>query len=48
MSFGGENSSLGTTAHTHTNAAGDGGALDTNSLGVLPSITLEKSMLVLG
>ena len=32
MSFGGENSSAGTTAHLHTNATGDGGSLDTTSL----------------
>jgi len=32
MSFGGENSSSGTTAHKHTNATGDGSTLDTTSL----------------
>ena len=32
MSFGGENSSTGTTAHLHTNATGDGGSLDSTSL----------------
>lgn len=32
MSFGGENSSAGTTAHLHTNATGDGGSLDDTSL----------------
>ncbi len=32
MSFGGENSSAGTTAHLHTNATGDGGSLDSTSL----------------
>jgi|TARA_R110000787_G_scaffold146516_1_gene260269 hypothetical protein len=32
MSFGGENSSSGTTAHKHTNATGDGSSLDTTSL----------------
>ena len=32
MSFGGENSSAGTTAHKHTNATGDGSSLDSTSL----------------
>ena len=32
MTFGGENSSVGTTAHLHTNATGDGGSLDSTSL----------------
>ena len=32
MTFGGENSSTGTTAHKHTNTTGDGGSLDTTSL----------------
>jgi hypothetical protein len=32
MAFSGENSSLGTTAHLHTNTAGDGGSLDESTL----------------
>lgn len=32
MSFGGGGGSTGVTNHTHTNAAGEGGALDENSL----------------
>jgi len=32
LTFGGENSSSGTTAHKHTNTTGDGGSLDNTSL----------------
>jgi hypothetical protein len=32
MSFGGGGGSTGVTAHKHTNAAGEGGSLDTTSL----------------
>jgi len=32
MTFGGENSSLGTSAHKHTDATGDGSSLDSTSL----------------
>lgn len=32
MAFSGENTVVGTTAHLHTNTAGDGGSLDTTSL----------------
>ena len=32
MGFGGENTVVGTTAHKHTNAAGDGGSLDETTL----------------
>ena len=32
MAFSGENTTLGTTAHLHTNGAGDGGSLDGTSL----------------
>ncbi len=32
MAFSGENTIVGTTAHLHTNGAGDGGSLDNTSL----------------
>lgn len=32
MAFSGENTTLGVTAHLHTNGAGDGGSLDSTSL----------------
>jgi len=32
MAFGGENTTLGVTAHLHTNAAGEGGSLDSTTL----------------
>ena len=32
MSFGGGGGTVGVTAHKHTNAAGEGGSLDTSSL----------------
>ncbi len=32
MGFSGENQTVGTTAHLHTNTAGDGGSLDDTTL----------------
>ena len=32
MAFSGENTIVGTTAHLHTNGAGDGGSLDDTTL----------------
>lgn len=46
MAFGGENQSVGVSAHLHTNGAGDGGALDNTS--TLDSNTLIKLMVALG
>jgi hypothetical protein len=52
MSFGGENSSTGTTAHKHTNAIGDGSNLDNTTLQPDSTTTLSNNItlkaLVLG
>ena len=42
MSFGGGGGSAGITAHKHTNASGEGSALDNTTL--LNSITLNDSI----
>ncbi len=46
MAFSGENSTLGTTAHLHTNGAGDGGSLDNTTL--INDGSLFATMVVLG
>ena len=46
MSFGGGGGSTGVTAHKHTNAAGEGGNLDTTTL--MNTGTLFSQMVVLG
>ena len=46
MAFGGENTIVGTTAHLHTNATGDGGSLDTTSL--INNSSLFSLMVALG
>tara|TARA_R110002051_G_scaffold147693_1_gene220458 strand:+ start:908 stop:1066 length:159 start_codon:yes stop_codon:yes gene_type:complete len=46
MSFGGENSSTGTTAHKHTNAVGDGSNLDETTLQPNSSVTLSSNIRV--
>ena len=46
MAFSGENSTLGVTAHLHTNGAGDGGSLDTTTL--INSGSLFTMMVALG
>ena len=46
MSFGGENSSTGTTAHKHTNAIGDGSNLDETTLQPDGSTTLSNNIMI--
>jgi hypothetical protein len=46
MAFSGENTVVGTTAHLHTNTAGDGGSLDTTTL--INSGSLFTMMVALG
>ena len=46
MSFGGGGGSTGVTAHKHTNAAGEGGSLDTTSL--INNTPLFSMMVALG